>query len=354
MNTLKKLSALLLAMLLIMSLGTSAFAAGSTGSITINSNESVSVNGKSFNAYKLLDASFVNGTDATGGVAYTVPEALKPFYEARYTDLNSSAADFGQLVAEKIAAEENLFSFAADALAAAKKANVVPGTATGSGDTAVISNLPFGYYVIEDDGTQRPVSALMLDTVGTVELNIKAEMPTIDKNIDGTKDTDPSTTQNVKMNTEAIGDKVPYVLTSKVPSMVGYEKYFFVVNDTLSKGLTFNNDVAITIGGTSLTPDTDFTVSSTTAENGDTVVEIVFKNFIQYKTGTPIEIRYSATLNENAVIGTAGNPNKVTLTYSNNPNVKPNGVPENPDKPGSDDPTGVTPRVNHQNLCNRY
>ena len=347
MKTLKKLSAMLLAMLLIMSLGTSAFAAAPTGSITINSNGPVIVDGKTFNAYKLLDATFVNGKDAEGGVAYTVPAELNEFYATRYT-LNSSAADFGQLVAGKITEEGKngtLFSFAAAALAAAKEAKVTPVSAIDSGDTAVINNLPFGYYVIEDVGTKTPISALMLNTVGTVELSIKAEMPTIDKNIDGTQDNDPSTSQNVKMNNEAIGDKVPYVLTSKVPSMEGYEKYFFVVNDTLSKGLTFNNDVAITIGGTSLTPDTDFTVSSTTAETGDTVVEIVFKNFIQHKeaAGKPIVITYSATLNENAVIGTEGNPNKVTLTYSNNPNKEASGVPENPDKPGPKDPTGVTP-----------
>ena len=33
-----------------------------------------------------------------------------------------------------------------------------------------------------------------------------------------------------------------------------------------------------------------------------------------------IVVEYTAKLNENAVIGAAGNPNKVSLKFSNNPN----------------------------------
>ena len=33
-----------------------------------------------------------------------------------------------------------------------------------------------------------------------------------------------------------------------------------------------------------------------------------------------ITVEYTATLNENAVLGSAGNPNEVYLEYSNNPN----------------------------------
>ena len=154
--------------------------------------------------------------------------------------------------------------------------------------------------------------------------------------------------------------------------MTGYEKYFFVVTDTLSEGLTFNNDVVITIGGTRIenvadvatnyeiimykTVGADGALSEVTTDaNEARAFEIVFKNFIQFKDdpdtplvtegreGQEIKITYSATLNEKAQLGTVGNKNTVKLTYSTNPNTTSNGDPENPDKPGPNDPKGETP-----------
>ena len=257
----------------------------------------------------------------------------------------------------KIKAETDLFAFAADALAAAEAANITPGTATAAekATSVTIGNLPLGYYVVEDAGAATPISALILDTTNpNPSVTIKADKPSIDKNIDGTKDTDDATTGDVKYNNAAVGDEVPYKVTSKVPDMTGYTKYYFVVNDTLSKGLTFNDDVVIKIGSTALTKCSHaseaahtscYTVTSTKNADGTTSVEIVLKNFIQYKdqVGDPITITYSATVNKDAVIGVAGNPNEVKLTYSNNPNVKDDGTPGNPDKPTDKSPTGKTP-----------
>lgn len=345
MKHIKKLASLLLAMVMVFALAATAYAEVETGSITIKSNETVSVAGKTFNAYKILDVK----SYTSNSVVYTVPDALKAFYTNRY-GLTGNEGDFDAQVVAKIAEENDLFVFAADALAAAKTAGVTPGAATaGESDSSVtISELPLGYYVVEDTATTRPVSALILDTTNpNVELSIKADKPTIDKKIDGDKDTDDSTTGLVENNNAAVGDKVPYVLTTKVPDMTGYEKYYFVVNDTLTKGLTFNNDVVITIGEKTLTKDSDYTVVATKNEDGATSVEIVFKNFIQYKNieagANTITITYSATVNQKAVIGVEGNPNKVTLTYSNNPNVSDDGDPENSDKPTSTSPVGKTP-----------
>ena len=211
-----------------------------------------------------------------------------------------------------------------------------------------------GYWlfvpVISDNGTWKDADGqkVLLATKGLPELEVEPKptgTPDIDKKINGNTDTDYDTTGLVKYNNTSVGDEVPYILTSKVPDMTSYTKYYFVVNDTLSKGLTFNDDVAITVGSKTLTKDTDFTVTATVNTDRTTSVEIVFTDFIQYKgqAGDDITITYSATVNQDAVIGVAGNPNKVTLIYSNNPYVKDDGAPGNPDKPTPNSPTGKTP-----------
>lgn len=343
MKKAKKLASLLLALVMIFAMATTAFAAGTTsiGSITINSSDTVSVEGKTFNAYKILDLELV-GDD---GYVYTVPDELKSFY-ANYFSIDQNAGDFSAQVRDKLAEMTNnsddLFAFATAALAAAKTAGITPGTATGATGAAsvTIGNLPLGYYVVEDVGTATPISALMLQsTAPDVEVTIKASKPSIDKKI---VEEDEATTTS---NNAAIGDIVNFKVASKVPDMTGYTKYFYVVNDTMSKGLTFNNDEAITVGGTLLTKDNDYTVVSTQNDDGTTSIEIVFKNFIQYKDqkNADIIITYSATINENAVIGKDPNTNEVTLTYSNNPNGSQDGEPDNPDKPKPGDATGETP-----------
>ena len=334
MHKLKKTFALLLALALVLSLGITAYAAEQKGSITIHEAGGVSVEGKTFLAYKVLDLNLVGE-----GYVYTVPEALKDFY-ADYFELNEALGDFDYQVTQKIAAltGDDLFAFASGVLAAAKEANIAPASVTGQrGDTSVkFTDLPLGYYVVEDTAETTPVSALVLtSTKPNVEVNIKAELPVVDKKIIEEQD-------RVETNNAAVGDVVSYEVTSKVPDMTGYTKYYFVLKDTMSLGLTFNQDVAITIGNQALTKDNDFTVTAKATANG-TEIEIVFKNFISYKDqkGDAITLTYSATINENAVIGAAGNPNYVKLQYSNNPNKVVSGDPDNPDKPAV--PEGETP-----------
>ncbi len=350
----KKLASLLLALVMVLALAVPAMAAAGNetqGSITINSTEAVSVAGRTFNAYKILDVkSYVTPEEgqANATVVYTVPEAMKSFYNDRY-NLDGTEGDYDAQVVAKIAVEADMFAFAADALAAAKTAKVTAATATAGPDATfvTIGDLPLGYYVVEDTGTEKPVSSLILDTTNLApSVEIKADQPKLDKNIDGTKDTDDTTTGDAKNNTAAVGDKVPFKLTSKVPDMTGYKKYYFVVTDTMSKGLTFNDDVAITVGEKALVKDTDFTVTyETNTETGKTAIKIVFVDFYNnYKdqTGDDIIITYSAILNKDAEIGVAGNDNTAKLTYSNNPNYDHTNEPTG-DEPDSTVPTGETP-----------
>lgn len=226
--------------------------------------------------------------------------------------------------------------------------------------TAKIINLPAGYYLVKEDTIAEDSAAgnaytkYMLNLVKDVKVQAKADVPTLDKQVQdkGDSSAKPADATNV-----SVGDKVTYTLTSKVPAMDGYDKYYFIVNDTLSKGLTLDTDsIAINIVDSDephtvrqpLEKDTHFTVTTSNGpEDGKTSLKIVFKDFIQWKeryTNEDIVITYDATLDEDAVIGNTGNPNDAKLTYSNDPNYEYKGDTEpNPDEPDPDEPVGETP-----------
>ena len=289
----------------------------------------------------------------------------------------------------------------------AKMFNNALTTVTGKYTTSdsEFTGLLTGYYLFKDaddslqpktvDGKETDQGAytnyilkpVFLEVTENEVLNVaaKSDVPTIDKNI-----VDNNTDK--KATTAAIGDVINYRLDTFIPDMTGYNKYFFIVKDTMCKGLTYNTTpgVAIKIDGTAIAAD-QYTATTETAENGETTLKIVFKNFIQYKgneykytldntNGTyyklavggytniepteataanyatpltnkyaksnkPIQITYSATLNKDCDLTTKGNENTVGLTFSNNPNTTYSGKPDSPDEPKDDEPTGKTPEV---------
>jgi fimbrial isopeptide formation D2 family protein len=148
----------------------------------------------------------------------------------------------------------------------------------------------------------------------------------------------------------SIGDNVIFKLTSTVPAMEAYTKYHFIVHDTMSKGLTYDQVKEIKIGNTevvnksSLASDSTetrwFEATSTVNNDGTTDLKVVFNNFKQYSAGSKITIYYIARLNEDAVVGTSSeNLNKAHLQYSNDPNYNYSGENE----PSSSEPSGYTP-----------
>lgn len=337
MKAMKKLASLLLALVMALALAVPAFAVGTYSIIVTNTNKSISINGKTYYAYKLFDATY-----SGDNVAYTVSEAFKAFtYTVDGVNYQGNAliTYLGTLTNDADA----LDAFAKAALKYATDNEIAAaGSAEAANETAVIGLPAPGYYLVTGTATapdnQTVTAACALTTAKpTAEVNVKADAPSVDKKI-------VEGEQKVAANTASIGDSVNYEITSKVPDMKGYAKYFFVMEDTLSKGLTYNEDMVIKIGDTTLTKDTGYTLKETNNADGTTSLEIVFKNFIQYTAGAAIKVTYSATLNQDAELDpTIGNPNKVKLIYSNNPNEVGTGEEGNPDKPGPGDVTGKTP-----------
>ena len=312
---------------------TMAFAMGLTASAadyTITINKPAGDIDRTYEAYQIfkgnLDGNTLSdiewGTGIDGAAFLTELKKNAPF-----TSCNDA-----KTVAEKLAT----FKDNSDgAVAFAKLAGNFLTTTKFTSSSGQITVPAAGYYLLKDvtDVTTPPdaLSLNILEVVKDVTVNPKADHPTVDKKIG----TDISS--GVAANTATIGDKVPFVIKSNVPKMQGYTKYFFVLNDSMTAGLTYNKDVAIKIGNTTLAAD----AYEVTYDDTANTMKIVIKNFIDYKSqaGKDIVVTYSATLNEKADLTQAGNKNTVKLTYSNNPNVDYKGDNE----PDSTDPVGETP-----------
>ncbi|WP_415932758.1 isopeptide-forming domain-containing fimbrial protein [Ruminococcus champanellensis] len=309
---------------------TMAFAMGLTASAadyTITINKPAGDIDRTYEAYQIFQGNLDGNTlsDIEWGTGIDGAAFLT---ELKKNASFTSCTD-AKTVAEKLAAFTNDSD---EAVAFAKLAGKFLTTATATSSTGKIT-VPAGYYLLKDvtTVTDDALSLNILKVVKDVTVNPKADHPTVDKKIG----TDIST--GVAANEATIGDKVPFVIASKVPQMQGYTKYFFVLNDSMTAGLTYNKDVAIKIGTTTLAAD----AYDVTYDDTANTMKIVIKDFIQYKSeaGKDIVVTYSATLNEKADLTQAGNKNTVKLTYSNNPNVDYKGDNE----PDTTDPVGVTP-----------
>lgn len=295
--------------------------------------------GKTVNAYKMFSAT-VSGDGKA--VSYTLTDEWKPFFEnsVGLTDVtdanvNDKANDY---VSKLTGKEKDLSAFAAKAsnwaqntansITADATATVSKIAATDGKYTATFTGLDYGYYVVAVPGatvadTNSQYAALVRVHSTTVSVDIKGALPTVDKKVqvDGTG----------KDATDAkIGDTLTFTLTSTIPDMSAYDTYTFNFKDTLSKGLTFGQVKSVKVENVTLTENTDYTVTTPTASNNNTLTVAMkdFKTKQQANAGKKITVTYTATLNENAVVGGAGNVNSAKIQYSNNPSTNGTGESE--------------------------
>lgn len=145
------------------------------------------------------------------------------------------------------------------------------------------------------------------------------------KNSTGTATIDKKIVENGldKTTTTAnIGATINYKVTYNIPvGEKGLES--LVVTDTMSKGLTFVNIVEVK-NGTEKVEDTKYTVESNPNEDG-TKTTITFTSeyckTLKKNTTQTFIITYTATLNDQAVLGQSGNTNDVFVTYRNTGDV---------------------------------
>lgn len=314
-------------------------AAGDNATLTVSTTDAKFA-GKTVNAYKMFSATVSGDGQA---VSYTLTDEWKPFFKnstaSGLTDvtdanINDKANDYvSKLTGNALVA----FATKASNWAQTKANNITVGaTATVSADasnskyTATFTGLDYGYYVVAVPGATLANASSQYATLVSVHstsvtAEIKGNLPTVDKKVqvNGTG----------KDATDAkIGDTLTFTLTSTIPDMSAYSTYTFNFKDTLSKGLTFGQVTSVKVEGANspLTVNTDYTVTTPTASNNNTLTVAMkdFKTKQQVNAGKKITVTYTATLNKDAVVGGAGNVNSATIQYSNNPSTNGTGESE--------------------------
>ncbi|MBR0381085.1 MAG: isopeptide-forming domain-containing fimbrial protein [Eubacterium sp.] len=133
---------------------------------------------------------------------------------------------------------------------------------------------------------------------------------------------DKTTVDEDKEHTVAVGDVIDFTVTTQIPAYGKvYENPKFDVTDTLNGLELVGDSIEVTAGETTLTAGTDYTVDPDDYD-GETSYTISFtKTYLQGLTAaTPITITYDATVTVNAQNAINQTDNEVVVQYSHNPN----------------------------------
>lgn len=334
-----------------------AMAAEGDVTITIGSETTPASVGDVYAGYRLFDE-----TEATVGgktnVAYQkrtnwnhydkVAEAIKDVDSSATLTADSKVDDFVAAIGKFDSTKtkrfaENLYKslkedgVAADANSAAVAAGAFSTTLSG----------PQGYYLIVQttaaNDAGKTMSAVIVNTAGQTGVTVSPKKDTVtvskkvQENMDGVNN--PASEDNWGTAADYnIGDYVKFQLTGSLPTdYADYTSYEYTFHDTADQGLTFVNDTTHPVkvyavndnNKVELKQDTLTGYQVLTSDiNGETfnVKFADLKKAQAEKTGdtvnitssTQIVVEYYAQLNENAVLGSNGNQNKVYLQFSNN------------------------------------
>ena len=330
----KHFTAFFLSLLMALSMGLTAFAEGSGSTANDNTSQSTykltltgTATGHTYEAYQIFTGDLSTNTDGK-----KVLSNVQWGEGVTYTG-TGSAADVAKALVEKSEKSMTIAQLE-EKLTLTKPVKSVE----SKKDSTVIDGLAAGYYLVKDkDGTQANTSdaytTFMVQVVGDAEVKVKSDVPTVEKKVKDTNDSDTNNTGTSEWQDSAdydINDWVPYQITGTMPNNIAdYTSYKYVFTDTMSAGLTYDQDdpihkAVIKIGTVDVT--SKFTQEVKTDEtSGKTTVTWTCDNLkgiesVTLDDTTKVVVTYSAKLNGNAVIGSAGNPNTVNLTYSNNPN----------------------------------
>ncbi len=297
MKHLQKLATLLLAVLMVFALTTTAMAAMegelTDGSITIDN----AVVGQTYEVYQILYLESYNA--GSNAYAYKANSEWASWLEAQTAYVTIDGQGYVTWVDGA-----DVSAFVALAQAYADNNGIAPSVAaiTATGTTVEFTGLKLGYYLVDTTlGT-----LCSIDTTNpTVTIKEKNVAPTVTKEVQ--EDSDDSWGET---NDADIGQTVTFRATVTVQT--GAENY--ILHDTMSAGLTFVGVTSVKIGDAEVAAE-NYTV--TTGCDDDCTFELAFNNeyIATVAASTQIVVTYTATVNKSAVVGLDGNENSVKLQY---------------------------------------
>lgn len=300
MKLIKKIAAIMFAFMMVVSMSCNVKAAG-TGKITIspaNPNEEYKIykilNLESYDETKQLYSYTKTGDQWDAFIDLAVTEGYLKINTDGYVTFSTTKGS---------PADVREFARKALAYATEKKIPATQKVTTTENETSkTIDGLDLGYYLV---GSSMGALCSLDTTHPEVTIEDKNKKPTVEKKI-------VEGDQLADKNSANIGDAVNFKTT--ITAQAGAKKY--VLHDTMSGSLTFNDDVVVTCNGNVLNDSDDYTVTKPGADGCtfDVTFNDIFLNTLT--ANAKIYVTYSATVNENAVVKDSM-INKTHLTYGN-------------------------------------
>ncbi len=334
-RTLKKWIALVSAVIMMLAMTMSVSATNSNGggnlTLYIYNSDGTTLSTNTYSLYQI----------ATFGVETDPSDSTKVVY----TNIEVNSVYSSVFNATTVAAD----SYNSDTMKALAVTLKNTATAQPGGDTPLVTGisdgtvtgLKSGYYMLIETAHNSADAYIATDIIlvavdGTDDttyglynnVTLKTTLPTIDKKIvlenSSTNVGTASAGELVDANVAAIGDTITYQLSSTIPSYPADAKDItYTITDTLSSGLTYVGVSSIVVGTTTYevggTNDcTDWISTNGTSSGGGTLTITVPSATVLANSGASVTVTFTATLNENASVGETGNPNSVSLKYTNN------------------------------------
>ncbi len=307
----KKLLAVLLSFVMLLAMGTTAFAAT--------------------NVPKATDTATVTIKNVEEGATVTLYQIVAPVYN------DAGLKGYELVVADTIDDIEapTTDEIADLAKAATSRKDGITAKPDATVKTTYTATVGAGMYLVLVEGSGATVYNPMIVSVNydkdsapeggevdaqtnwvlnNVTAYAKSGTPGIDKKITST---DSNRYANSNGGDVAIGDTVDFEIDTAIPSYSNqYTSLKFDITDTLSVGFDAASKIAVMVDGSSVAAGTD-TYSVTTDTSTFTVS--FTDAYIRANGGKDVVVTYSATVNSSAGLNYDANTNTATIKFSNDP-----------------------------------
>lgn len=298
--------ALLAAFALVLAMAVPAWAEGNTGSITVEKAKA----GETYSIYKIFDVVSYDTSVSPSKIVYKVTSEWKDFFAIGKAGAKYITLDKNNQVSKTSLDASNAADFAKAAIEWANTKKIKATASEVADEKGVtFTDVADGYYLVNT--SLGALCSLNNVTGNNALVSEKNSVPSVEKKVKNGSVYDDS-------NSAKIGDTVDYQTTITITGNVKN----VVLHDKMEKGLTFDNNSVKVKADNGDVAGSNYTLTTSNLSDGCTF-EIEFKDdyIANLPAGTQIIVTYSASLNENAVIGTTGNKNDTWLKYGNGGSV---------------------------------